>query len=55
MLHEKDIQNAFENARKQIKHACNLYEGCRLDVNKFELINHPRRIIEVNIPVRMDN
>lgn len=55
MLHENDIQNAFENAKKQIKHACNLYEGCRIDVNKFELINSPRRIIEVNIPVRMDN
>nr|MDD3720105.1 Glu/Leu/Phe/Val dehydrogenase [Candidatus Gracilibacteria bacterium] len=55
MLHEKNIQDAFENAQNQIRHACNLYDECRIDVNKFELVSHPRRIIEVNIPVRMDN
>lgn len=55
MLHEKDIETAFENARKQIKSACSLYEWCKVDINKFELINSPRRIIEVNIPVRMDD
>lgn len=55
MLHEKDLLNAFENARKQIKHACNLYEGCKHDVNKFEIINNPKRVIEINIPVLMDN
>lgn len=55
MLIEKNINDAFSNARKQIRHACDLYEECRIDNNKYELISHPRRIIEVNIPVRMDD
>ncbi len=52
---EQNINDAFLNARKQMRKACDLYDGCRLDTNKYELISHPRRIIEVNIPVRMDN
>lgn len=55
MLQEKNINTTFDNAKQQIKNACNLYEECKLDINKFELINNPRRIIEVNIPVRMDD
>lgn len=47
--------DAFENAQKQIRKACDLYGECRLDQNKYEVISHPRRILEVNIPVRMDN
>jgi glutamate dehydrogenase/leucine dehydrogenase len=47
--------DAFINARKQIKQACNLYSWCNDDINKYELISHPQRILEVNIPVRMDN
>ncbi|MEA3387094.1 MAG: hypothetical protein U9Q66_01580 [Patescibacteria group bacterium] len=50
-----DENNAFENARKQMKKACELFRSCRHDDNKFELISHPKRILEVNIPVRMDN
>ena len=52
---EQNINNAFKNAQKQIRKACDLYTECRIDMNKYELISHPRRIIEVNIPVRMDN
>lgn len=52
---EQNFHDAFQNARKQIKRACDLYHGCRNDVNKYEIISHPRRIIEVNIPVKMDN
>ena len=52
---EQNIMDAFQNARKQIRHACDLYDECRLDTNKYELISHPRRILEVNIPVRMDD
>ena len=51
---EQNINNAFNNAQKQIRNACNLYTECRIDINKYELISHPRRIIEINIPVRMD-
>lgn len=47
--------DAFLNAQKQIKSACSLYWECHNDANKYELISHPRRIIEVNIPVRMDD
>lgn len=43
------------NARKQLRQACDLYWSCRDDVNQYELISHPKRIIEVNIPVRMDS
>ncbi len=50
-----DSLNPFLNARKQIKEACDLYWECREDVNKYELLSHPKRILEVNIPVRMDN
>lgn len=52
---EQNIENAFLNARKQIKKSCDLYEWCRDDENKYEIISHPRRIIEVNIPVKMDD
>ena len=50
-----DRLNPFLNARKQLRQACDLYWSCRDDVNQYELISHPKRIIEVNIPVRMDS
>ncbi|MCH8518359.1 Glu/Leu/Phe/Val dehydrogenase [Candidatus Gracilibacteria bacterium] len=49
------IENTFEIARKQIRTACDLYETCRIDNNKYEVISVPRRVIEINIPVRMDD
>ena len=52
---EQNVVSAFENALKQIRHACDMYDECRLDTNKYELISHPRRIIEVHIPVKMDS
>ena len=52
---QEHIQDAFKNAQKQIRKACDLYGECHLDQNKYEVISHPRRIIEVNIPVRMDH
>jgi len=50
-----DRLNPFLNARKQLRQACDLYGNCRDDINQYELISTPKRIIEVNIPVRMDN
>lgn len=47
--------SAFDIARKQIRSACDLYDACRIDPNKYELISYPRRVIQINIPVRMDN
>jgi len=52
---EQNIENAFLNARSQIKKSCDLYEWCRDDENKYEIISHPRRVIEINIPVKMDD
>jgi len=45
----------FKNAKKQVKQACDLYWECRDDENQYELLSHPKRVIEINIPVRMDN
>jgi len=50
-----DNLNPLLNARTQLKQACDLYGNCRDDINQYELISHPKRIIEVNIPVRMDD
>ena len=47
--------NPFINAQKQIKKACNMYKNCKNDENQYELLSHPRRILKINIPVRMDN
>ena len=47
--------NPFLNAQKQLKQACDLFWECRDDNNNYELISHPKRVIEINIPVKMDN
>lgn len=49
------VMDAFINAQKQIRTACDLYGECRLDQNKYEVISRPKRILEVSIPVKMDN
>lgn len=50
-----NTMNPFLNAQKQVKSACNLFWECSIDLNNYELIAHPKRVIEINIPVRMDN
>ncbi len=47
--------NPFINAKRQLKEACELYKNCNSDANQYELISYPKRIIEINIPVRMDD
>jgi len=47
--------DAFENARKQLKKACRLFKNCEKNRNRFEVISHPKRILEVTIPVLMDD
>ena len=51
----KNIINALDNARKQMRNACWLSKTCSLDTNEFEKLSHPKRIIEISIPVKMDN
>lgn len=52
---KQNITNALENAKIQIKKACETSNYCSLDMNEYEIISHPKRIIEVTIPVKMDN
>lgn len=52
---ENSVQSAFENAQNQIKKACDLYDRCEIDGNNYEIISNPKRIIEINIPVKMDS
>lgn len=48
----KDNLNPLESAQKQIKDAC---DALNLDPSMYKLLKEPKRIIEVSIPVKMDN
>ncbi len=47
--------DAFKNAQKQLKKACELFEDCNKNQNTFAIINEPKRVLEVVIPVEMDD
>lgn len=44
--------NPLESARLEIKKACEVLEA---DPSVYEILKNPLRVIEVNIPVKMDN
>lgn len=44
--------NPFESAQAKVKHAC---EQLGLDDNVYQILSEPQRVIEVNIPVHMDD
>ena len=48
----KDNLNPLENAQMQVKAAC---DALGLDPAVYEILKEPQRVIEVNIPIRMDN
>lgn len=48
----KEILNPLESAQKQIKIAC---DSLGLDPSVYELLKEPQRVIEISIPVRMDD
>lgn len=48
----KEILNPLESAQKQIKMAC---DSLGLDPAVYELLKEPQRVIEVSIPVKMDD
>ncbi|NLW41779.1 MAG: Glu/Leu/Phe/Val dehydrogenase, partial [Tissierellia bacterium] len=48
----KENLNPLESAQAKIKTAC---ETLNLDPAVYELLKEPQRIIEISIPVRMDN
>ncbi len=50
MSHEKN--NPLENAQLQVRNAC---EALGLDPSVYEMLKEPKRVIEVTIPVRMDD
>lgn len=52
---DKSKLDAFENAWKQINKACNLFEHCANNKNIFTQISTPKRVLEVSIPVEMDD
>ena len=48
----KEILNPLENSQMQVKNAC---DALGLDPAVYEILKEPQRVIEVNIPVRMDD
>ncbi len=48
----KENLNPLENSQKQVKAAC---DALGLDPAVYEILKEPQRVIEVNIPVRMDD
>ena len=46
------MNNPFENAQKQLAKAAKIIN---LDQNTLNILNQPERILEVNIPVKMDS
>ncbi len=48
----KENLNPFESAQAKVKHAC---DQLGLDNDVYTFLSEPQRVIEVNIPVRMDD
>jgi glutamate dehydrogenase len=48
----KEILNPLENAQLQIKSAC---EALGLEPAVYELLKEPQRVVEISIPVKMDD
>ena len=48
----KETLNPLESGQKQVKKAC---EALGLDPAVYELLKEPQRIIEITIPVKMDD
>ncbi len=48
----KEILNPLESAQKQVKMAC---DSLGLDPAVYELLKEPQRVIEISIPVKMDD
>ncbi len=48
----KESLNPLENAQKQVKIAC---DALGLESSVYELLKEPMRVIEISIPVKMDD
>lgn len=49
---EREILNPLENAQLQIKKAC---EALNLHPSIYKLLKEPKRLVEISIPVKMDD
>jgi glutamate dehydrogenase len=47
--------NAYESVKKQMQDACSLSWNCLEVGSQIEVMSNPKRVIEVSIPVRMDD
>ncbi len=47
--------NPYESVKKQMQDACMLSWNCSDLTSQIEVMSNPKRVIEVNIPVRMDD
>jgi len=54
-MSEQKLIDPLENARKQIRKSYELYDWFKNDENKFQIISYPKRVIEISIPVKMDD
>ncbi len=48
----KEMLNPLESAQKQVKTAC---DKLGLESSVYELLKEPQRVIEISIPVKMDD
>ena len=47
---KKNELDVFINTQEQIKKACLLFGKCYRSKNYYNIISHPKRLLEVNIP-----
>ncbi len=47
--------NPYESVKKQMQDACSLSWNCDDMTSQIEVMSNPKRVLEINIPVRMDD
>lgn len=51
----ENVIDVFFNTQEQVKKACWLFDKCSNSKHYYNIVSHPKRILEINIPVRMDD
>ena len=49
------VNNPFQNAQKQLKTAWETYDASHKYIDDFAILSEPQRVLEVQVPVKMDN
>jgi hypothetical protein len=52
---ETNIENAFTNAKNQLKKSFDMIPEFAGQDYKYEIISNPKRLLEISIPIKMDN